>query len=140
VCVWYPGQRQSGFIVLAAIHAGILSFDCEECQDAPWYRESQGCETPTQMPVWEDGAGNEYYNCPYKWVTDNILEWYQQLSYDTEMHTALPYNDQSNKYIDAWMVYKYHLNRFNKEQLDKSKKDSTSESLDSLQDGYKARQ
>lgn len=125
---------------MAAVHAGILTISCSDCQDAPWFRESQGCEEPTQTPVWEDGDDNEYYNCPIRWLTSDIAEWYQQYSYDIEFHCGLTYDQQSIRYTEAWQIYKQHLNRFQREQAEKGKQDKTADGLESLQAGFKARQ
>ena len=69
------------------------------------------------MAVWDSGDGEEFLQCPMLWVTADIFDWYQEYLYDTEFHSSPPYHRQSAKYIDAWLVYRHYLNKYQAEQM-----------------------
>jgi hypothetical protein len=101
---------------LAALHAGVLGLSCEDCQHVPDLRTERGCEAPAQRAVWYDGE-DEYYTCPLCWLSDSIINWYDEYLYTQEFGTALSYNDQSNRFIEAWQQYKIAFNRFSEEKM-----------------------
>lgn len=70
----------------------------------------EGCDKPTQMTVWEFDE-ERFYNCPMKFISDSVAEWYENYSYDKEMGTAESYTDQSVRYIDA---RSYYMGRYSK--------------------------
>lgn len=98
---------------MAALHSGVIAFDCGECQNAPDLKKEWACEIPASNAVWEDGE-NEFYNCPLKFVTAEAVAWYQEHVYNEQYHTALPYHQQSEGYIAALNYYKSAFNKFMK--------------------------
>lgn len=122
---------------MAACHAGILALSCHECQDAPEFREDQGCEIPSESVVWQD-EDNEFYSCPIKWITEEITDWYQEVTYQQEFGIAEPYHSQSNRFLEAWSFYRYHLSRFQKQQQE-IKSDKSADALSSIRAGVKSR-
>jgi hypothetical protein len=78
------------------------------------------CEgSPSQSAVWGDNQGNLFYNCPLKWVGENIYEWYQEVLYVTEFGCALPYSDQCPNFLNAWILYKNYKDRYDSYLLEK---------------------
>ncbi len=84
------------------------------------------------MAVWADGEGETYYSCPRLWINGSLTDWYRGYSYDAEFGAALPYPEQSNKYIEAWLVYKNALGRFQLEQTEKRMKPKKQDDLDAM--------
>lgn len=67
--------------------------------------------------MWSDGHDEVFYVCPRRFVTEDIIEWYQEYLYNKEMMgSAIKYQDQSSKYIDAWMYYKSYFDRYEAEE------------------------
>lgn len=110
---------------------------CSECQFVPELKEQRGCEKPTQQPVWED-EDDVYYSCPILWITQEIIDWYDEMAYSKEFGGAA-YTDQSNRFVEAWLFYNSEMGRFSKAKLDKGKEDKTTDGLASLKSGFKAR-
>lgn len=55
--------------------------------------------------------------CPRKFVTVDIVEWYQEYLYNKEMSgSVIRYQDQSNRYIEAWKIYKYYYEMYEAEE------------------------
>jgi hypothetical protein len=92
----------------------------------------RGCEEPSQIAVWADGDDETYFSCPRLWLTQDSTDWYREYLYDTEFGTSTSYSDQSNKYIDAWMVYKGAFGRYQLEQTEKRMKPKKQDDLDSM--------
>ena len=60
--------------------------------------------------MWEDEE-DQLFNCPMKFVTSEIIEWYTEYSYNKEFNgTAPAYHEQSTRFIDAADHYKSCLN------------------------------
>jgi hypothetical protein len=71
--------------------------------------------------VWADdpsGEGNNYYTCPLKFVTNEICDWYREYQYVKEFGTHIEYHEQSNRYIEAWEVYKNYRDKFDAEEAE----------------------
>lgn len=112
------------FKILAAIHAGILTMSCQDCQHDPELKIAWGCESPTQIAVWEDEEEDtEYYSCPFQFIPVSIMEWYQEYAYYKEFSGAAPrYWDQGEKWLDIASLYsKYYADFIIKEQQRKSR-------------------
>lgn len=92
----------------------------------------RGCETPQQIAVWADGEDEVYFSCPRLWVNSAMVNWYQEYMYDTEFGTALSYPEQSNRYVEAWLIYKNAFGRYQVEQAEKKLKPKKTDDLDSM--------
>lgn len=110
---------------------------CLECQYVPELKEQRGCERPTQQPVWED-EDDIYYSCPINWITDEIGQWWDEVVYSREFG-GMSYDQQSNRFVEAYLFYSAEFNRFSKLKIDKGKEDKTTDGLSALQSGFKAR-
>jgi hypothetical protein len=84
------------------------------------------------MAVWADGEDEYYYSCPRLWITGALTDWYRGYTYDAEFGTALPYPEQSNRYVEAWLIYKNALGRFQMEQAEKRMKPKKQDDLDAM--------
>lgn len=82
--------------------------------------------------MWADGEDETYFSCPRLWVTNAMIEWYQEYTYDTDFGTALRYPEQSNRYIEAWSVYKRAIGRFQLEQAQERMKPKKQDDLDAM--------
>ena len=89
-----------GFKVIAAIHAGLVTFDCSQCGRL-------GCEEPTQLAVWDDGE-DEFFNCPIRFISDEIYFWYDKYKHGTR----LEYEELNCRYSEAVNYYEYQLQRY----------------------------
>lgn len=58
---------------------------CYDCQRDPGLKEAWGCDGPTQAAVWiDDETDDEYYVCPARLLPENIIEWYNEYTYNKE--------------------------------------------------------
>ena len=90
---------------MAAVHANAIPMQCEMCLHDPELKKEWGCDEPKQIAVWVDNEENEYFNCPLKFIPENVLQWYEEYSYQKEFGGALSYRKQSRKFIDAIRIY-----------------------------------
>ena len=70
-----------------------------------------GCYTDDKL-VWADRHGNKFYSCPMRFVTDEIIEWYKEYEYYKEFNCSPDYTEQSNRFVEAWMQYKYYYSLY----------------------------
>lgn len=74
------------------------------------------------MAVWVDPDGEQFFNCPMLWITDDITGWYRDYLYSTEIGAAVPYQQQSNKWVEAWLVYRSAYSRYQQYVIEKRTK------------------
>ena len=91
-----------------------------------------GCEGSTQGAVWTDFKEESFFNCPLLWVTSDIVDWYQEYSYDIEIGSPLNYHKQSSRYVEAWQIYKRFYNDYQSIQAEKRMKPKSNDSLDQM--------
>ena len=60
---------------------------------------------------WEDQS-DVYKKCPLVYITENIIDWYQEHLYNTEYGCSISYGDQSARFVSALNYYKACYNRF----------------------------
>jgi hypothetical protein len=95
-----------------------------------------GCETPTQVAVWETEE-YEFFNCPLRFVSNSVWEWCNEYAYAKDLGTALPYNLQSNLFLEAWAVYSSEYNeRIRKKMKHDKERDQSQDGLESLRAGF----
>lgn len=85
-----------------------------------------GCVGPAQEPAWEID-GFEFYVCPMRFITSNLLDFILMIRYDKEFGTGEKYLDQMPKYIEAWDIYNSYYNRFTGERMRSNKPDDLRE-------------
>ena len=70
-------------------------------------RESWGCEKPAPAVVWEDPELGEFFNCPLKFISETVVDWYEEYSYNQDFGAAAPaFLKQSAKFVEAVRLYK----------------------------------
>lgn len=74
-----------------------------------------GCETSDTL-VWADGHDNFFYSCPMRFITEDILDWYQEYEYYAEFNCAPEYSIQSCRFIDAWIAYKNYFKLYDSDR------------------------
>ena len=118
---WTCVFRTSIFIILAAIHAGFLPCKCSDCDKDKEQKDFWGCVSPKEepLPIQDFLDEFELYNCPIRFITDEIYNWYEEYS-STQDGTTIgkTYAESSSKYLEACTVYK---NKLSKLQLIKQK-------------------
>ena len=70
----------------------------------------QACENPSQAPVWEDAEGDEYHNCPMRFISDASAEWYAEWQYMDAYKAARPYHEHSDRWRAALSYFVSQLN------------------------------
>ena len=60
---------------MAALRAGMITFDCCKCQQAPYIKDTLGCEKPLEYAATWFGEEEEmFYNCPIRFIMPNAYE------------------------------------------------------------------
>jgi hypothetical protein len=87
--------------------------NCGICSESPQWKVDWGCESPVETPVWVDEeTGDEYHMCPIRYVSQTILDWYEEYAYCTKFHLAEKFNDQCSAWIDAATLYESELSTY----------------------------
>jgi hypothetical protein len=120
-------------MILAAIQSGAIEFSCEACQTDPGIPAALGCETPSQMAVWET-EDDVFYSCPLSFVSSAIWGWYSEQAYYKEFGGAPSHDVQPALWLDAWSIYSSYYCKFAEKA--RSKEDTTGKSLKSLQSAH----
>lgn len=90
----------------------MLPCSCAACYEDPELKEVWGCEEPTSVACWGDDE-DQYYSCPFKFIPESILEWYQEYCYIKEFQgTALPFYEQGEKWIMVSNIYSRFYNAY----------------------------
>jgi hypothetical protein len=80
---------------------------------------------PVQYAVWDCLDDSIiYYSCPLKFITEEIIEWYKEYSYNKKYRCMNRYMDESNKSVLAEEIYTKYLKLFNSEEANRSKNES----------------
>jgi len=107
---------------------------CSICESDPTYKKEWGCDEPSQVAVWVDGE-DEYYSCPYKFVSENVKYWYAKFSYCQRFPgTAPTYEEASPRFIEAICVYEAACVEF--QELLHPRKDKTADNLQVLRQSF----
>jgi len=132
-----------GIKVLAAVHAGLITWTCSVCENDPQKKKQLACDDVSEFLVWQNSDIGEFYSCPLRWITQPVLEWYDEYLYLKEFPGVAPKYGEFNKlFWEACKLYqgsynKYHLGELKKQSSSKS--DTTSKSLGSLRKGFNER-
>ena len=117
--------------MLAGIHAGDLQMDCVDCQ-----RDLNGCENPTQLPVWGTEE-YEFYVCPMHFLTPQIISWGKHYNLiKNNISKPINYETTQAKWIEAIDIYELALTTC---QNMKTKNDKLESSFKKLKDMKNAR-
>ena len=130
-----------GLKVLAAVHAGIIDWGCSNCDTSR--RKQLACNEVSEILIWQHSTMGEFYSCPVKWITQPVLEWYDEYLYLKEFPGIAPKYGEFNKLF--WESCKIYTGAYSKYQIEAMKKqssgkgDKTSNSLANLKQGFKGR-
>ena len=91
----------------------MIGFSCSKCRDAPYIKESLGCDGPTQTPAaWLDEE-EQWYNCPIKFINQSSLDFIEKYdAYKNKMATPPDYEKQSARFNMAIRFFESELSRF----------------------------
>jgi hypothetical protein len=132
-----------GIKVLAALHAGLITWNCTMCDQDPNLKKQMACNEESPILIWQHQDIGEFYSCPLRWITQPILDWYDEYLYLKEFPGSAPKYGEHNRLF--WLSCKVYSGSFNKYQMEniKSKSagkgDSTSKSLNDLRQGFQRR-
>jgi hypothetical protein len=103
------GIGQSGFRVLAAVHAGVLPASCADCNKDPAQRKYWKCEGESETVIWNDAIrGDAYHVCPIRFISENVNAWYQEYAYYKNFGGTAPrYSDLPAIFSDAMAEYEH---------------------------------
>jgi len=87
------------------MHSGLIEYNCKDCDEQA--KKIYGCDDPADEPSWEHDD-YKFYSCP-RIACSFVLEWYEQYSYDLQMHTAEKFYEQTQRYIEAMRTYNSYL-------------------------------
>lgn len=88
------------------------------CSCDPTIKKLWGCEKPTQHAVWEDCLDNKYYTCPIKFLTDNVIEWYNEYTYYKEFGCLHEYTKLPATYVEAMSLYNNYIATYKLKELE----------------------
>jgi len=132
-----------GLKVLAALHAGLITWNCSGCETDPDRKIQLACDEESSNLIWKHPDIGEFYSCPLKWITMVVLDWYDEYLYLKEFPGVAPKYGEFNKlFWDACKIYTGAYSKYQIEAMkDKStgKGDKTSQSLSNLKQGFKGR-
>jgi len=110
--------------------------DCRACQSDPSLKKLWGCDEPTQDAVWATDE-EEFYNCPLRWISEQIIDWYEEYSYYTEFPGAAPiFGNMIPGWTEALQYYKIQYKHFYDLINPSRGKDSTSRGLSILRQSH----
>ena len=81
---------------------------CSLCSQDESLKETWGCTTPSDTPVWELGE-DTYYSCPLNYITDDVANWYQEYEYSKEFG-GTSWHLQSYAWVQA---YRWYMQSYN---------------------------
>jgi hypothetical protein len=88
------------------------------------------------MAVWEDEE-DAFFTCPRKFITDNIVDFYDTYSIYKEIPGCSPkFEELSNKFIEG---VKYYNSKYNFYYSEKIKKPQVKDDLKVFRDTYNGR-
>lgn len=99
------------------MRSGLISFSCGKCQAAPYIKDTLGCEEPTQTPAFWFEKDEEWFNCPLKFITEEVLDFLNEYdSLKTNLARPKEYGEQSSKFYEAVRVLENNISKFVKEK------------------------
>jgi hypothetical protein len=130
-------ELEAGIIVLALIHVGEITFNCESCNTLMQKDLCCSGEAPYPVMIHDE---YEFYSCPIKWLSDAVYSWYDEYSYyEIYPNSAPSYDNVNLRYWDCVKIYKSTLNKAEIDKIHKksNNKGNTDVSLSKLRQGFK---
>ena len=99
--------------MIAGLRSGLISFSCDKCLDAPYIKDTLGCDGPTQAPArWLD-ENEEWFNCPIKFIKQDALDFLDKFdSYKNNISTPPDYENQAARFLEAVGYFNSCVNRY----------------------------
>ena len=92
----------------------MISFSCDKCAEAPYIKDSLGCEKPLETAAAWLGEGELFYSCPIKFILPNTYELIEKMdSYKNGIATPPDFEKQSAKFLSGVKAYNYYLAKSN---------------------------
>ena len=88
----------------------MINAQCGYCtQRAQAGEDLAECACPADKPAEED-EDDVYYQCPIRFVPENILQWWEIYQYEKEFGANIDYMGRSIKYLEALRIYRHFIN------------------------------
>lgn len=98
---------------MAAIRVGLISFSCSKCQEAPYIKDTLGCEKPLEVAAKWLGEEDEFYNCPVMFIMSNTYELLEKMdNYKNGLSTPPDYEMQSAKFLCGVRLLDSYIAKF----------------------------
>ena len=100
---------------MAAAHSGYITLKCHMCTSNSFVRALSGCDQSLETIVETIPLNEtlyEYFNCPSKFIPENISNFISMYQFGIEFGGIGDYNEINNKFIDASSFYKSRINHF----------------------------
>jgi len=92
----------------------LLAFSCDKCAEAPYIKDTLGCEVPLKFAALWLSDEDEFYNCPIKFIMQSSRELIEKMdSYKNGLSTPPEFEKQSAKFLLGVRVYEGYLSKFN---------------------------
>ena len=113
----------------------MIELDCSTCSDDQ--KEILGCVNPAQLAVWEDDE-DQFFTCPRKFITQDIIDFYDTFSIYKEIPGCSPkFDELSKKFVEGVKYYNQKYDLYYSEKIKTPKK--VEDDLKVFRDGYNER-
>jgi hypothetical protein len=112
-----------------------MTFNCGVCKNDPVFKNAMGCVTPSQIAVWEDYNGNQFFNCPWQFISEEAFTWFERYKYEGN---SVKFNQQAAKYLEAINYFNSEVSNFIASK--NPREDRTGKSLAALRSSFQRRQ
>lgn len=132
-------ELELGIMILAYIHAGEIDITCNNCSELR--QEQLNCNNLSSTNiVFSDDKLGEFYNCPLKWLSVTVYDWYDEYYYLKNYPASAPsYNDCKKRYWECVKIYESTLNGLQVRKSGQSVNDQNKNELHKLKMGFDKR-
>jgi hypothetical protein len=97
---------------VAALRCGLIGFSCEKCNEAPYIKDTLGCDKPMEIAATWLGPDEEFYNCPIRFIMQNSCELLEKMdSYKTGLSTPPDFENHSAKFLLGVKVFDHYYRK-----------------------------
>lgn len=95
------------------MRANLIGMNCSTCETAPYLKETFGCDKPSQTAATYFEEGEEFLNCPIKFITASTLVFLREYdAYKDKFATPPGYGQMSAKFVEAKQVLEHFIHKF----------------------------
>ena len=89
-----------GIQILAYVHCGEIETGCHNCPESQ--QEVLNCNnTSAENVVFQDDELGEFVNCPLRWITQQVYDWFDEYNYyNLFPGTAPKYTEVGQRFWD----------------------------------------